>query len=470
MYEIILFANFALFAGILLLYLRTPAASVWHPATFYSAVHGFVFVVRPIIAWFRGYASVYGIYHFQPTMDVKIGAVCAAALAYCIVMCVLMRWAAAPVQPLRIPNDIRNRFKKPILMTAAVLGPLAFYSALSAWNNRVNDFSSMITTASGYKINTTGVGYFTEAQNMLVPLILMVAWVFRFRLLSLVPFVAFVMLKAGSGGRGPFVIAIAALGLMFLYERGRKWPTPRVLGLFAVALILFSLVGQDRGESVRNFLLRQAPTPQTQDVAQRELLDGMDYANLEYLEFVITTIPEKTRTYNYFLDNLQIVTEPIPRLLWKGKPVGPPIQLYDLWDYGTPWGMTVSIPGYGWMQLGWFGVVIWAFFIGAMLALIYRAFLKRLASPLVVIAYMGFLAGTILYFRDGGLLTVLRSQMFFLFPVLIAHVLSLRVRPRLRALAALGPAGYQQLLARRRAARRAAVSDARMRPLIVEGP
>lgn len=453
MYEWVLFANLLVYLIVLAYYLRSPCASAFHPATFYAAVHGFVFVVRPLLAWYGDYTKVYKVYRFMPSMDVKITSIGVVALAFCIVMFSLMYWAPKPVSTVEIPSDIRQRLRRPILTVFAMLGPIALYALLSSWRSRAYDTDTMVTTASGYRINTSGVGYLTEAPNMLIPLSLMLAWAFRFRAISLVPFFAFVLLKAGSGGRGTFVIGAAAMGMLYLYEHRRKWPTPRVMALFATVLVLFATVGADRGYAIRAYFLDDQVARETggRIAEQRALLDGMDYANLEYTEFMVRTVPNLTHTYGYFLDNLQILTEPIPRALWADKPVGPPIKLWNLMDYGNPMGITISVGGNGWTQLGWAGVVLYSVFVGFCLAKVYNLFLRYRYAPLVVIGYFGFLAGTILYIRDGALLTTFRSQLFNIVPLFLVYLASKKVHRRVRLLGVLGPTAYKAYLAEKMA-------------------
>lgn len=55
----------------------------------------------------------------------------------------------------------------------------------------------------------------------------------------------------------------------------------------------------------------------------------MHWANMEFLDNV-ETVPRRTGTYGFFGDNPQAFTEPIPRKLWKDKPVGAPIKMLNL--------------------------------------------------------------------------------------------------------------------------------------------
>jgi hypothetical protein len=235
----------------------------------------------------------------------------------------------------------------------------------------------IMDSATGTIVNTTGNGYLTEAQLMLASCGALVAWVYRFRLLAVLPLLGFVVLRAGTGGRGPFVTALVTVGLLYLYERRRRMPSLRVVGLMVAVVLAFNSVGSDRGLAVRKALGNDtASAVFSRDRNNERFLEGMDFANMEFFEYLVYTIPQRTHTYGYFLDTLQIFTEPVPRVLWRGKPVGAPFNRIFLLDYGRAVGMTRSLPGQGWYSLGWLGVFIWCGLWGYGLGWIYRRYVE----------------------------------------------------------------------------------------------
>ncbi|MET0251095.1 MAG: hypothetical protein ABW203_02855, partial [Novosphingobium sp.] len=152
--------------------------------------------------------------------------------------------------------------------------------------------------------------------------------------------------------------------------------------------------------------------------AKSGFMESMDFANMEFFEYLTETIPRKSGSYGYFLNNLQLFTEPIPRVLWPGKPVGAPIKLYNLVDYGTPIGMTNSLPGEGWAQAGYFGVVLWCGLWGLVLGSVYSRFARGRQGNFDVALYFAFLPIFVVAYRDGLLLTIARTGVFYLAPVL----------------------------------------------------
>ena len=116
---------------------------------------------------------------------------------------------------------------------------------------------------------------------------------------------------------------------------------------------------------------------------------------------------------------MQVFTEPVPRVLWSGKPFGAPFERISLFDYGRPYGMTRSMPGEGWYSLGWAGVVIWCGLCGYILGWVYRRFVQSEQNTFQVAAYIMFLPILIVAYRDGQLVTVFRQAIFFVGPILL---------------------------------------------------
>jgi oligosaccharide repeat unit polymerase len=342
----------------------------------------------------------------------------------------------------------RDRIKPSFLWVLAICSPVAIYSLTTVWSGVAtygNGFEDMARdSGTGVFINTTGSGYLAEAQLMLATCSAMLAWLFRFHLLSLMPLLAFVVFRAGTGGRGSFITALVAVGLLYLYENRRRFPSLRV-GIMLVCLFpIFLAVGNDRGASIRRTIATDASSEIFGTRRDEEkFMEGMDFGNLEYFEYLVYAVPQRTGTYGYFIDTLQIFTEPVPRILWEGKPIGAPFNRIFLFDYGNPIGMTRSLPGQGWYSLGWLGVVIWCGFWGWALGLLYRRFVEGSQSGFQILAYMVFLPILIVAFRDGQLTTVFRQGLFLLGPIAIWALLArgagvpplerLRFRPRREA-------------------------------------
>ena len=417
MYVALLFASAAIFLVAIIAYAKKPFASVFHPISLYLVFHGFVFVIRPLFAYWQDYQTIYTSFLFTPSPETKASAIVIANIGLLAFLAGAWRTGATvlPFRQERADLEERQRLIVPFLVVAALLAPLAIYSLLDVYGG--GGWSTMRMDRSvGVAINTTANGWFIEAQLLLVPLSVLFAWVARFRWWSLMPLIAFVVMRGGTGGRGPFIVACVAAGMLYLYDSKRRWPSAGGIGALVLLATAFYFVGQDRGASIRAFV------GDGQVVAieeQQGFMESMDFANLEFLEYLTETIPQKTGTYGYFLDNLQVLTEPIPRKFWPDKPVGAPIKLYNLVDYGRPFGMTYSLPGNGWAQGGYFGVVLWCGLWGMALGAIYTRFARGFQGNFAVALYFSFLPIFVIAFRDGQSVTILRTAVFYLSPILL---------------------------------------------------
>lgn len=425
MYEVILFANALLWLAITLYYVRLPLASAFHPVSYYLFFHGFIFVFRPIVVYIQGYTSLYNGYGFSPSPGDKITVILGTMLG---LVCFVGTALKAGNAPLRFAQDKCNDFErrelvKPFLFASVLIVPLGLISVSANWATRSNDATTMIfDSAAGRFINTASTGYFDDFQVMLAPIAVICVWLFRFRWWTFIPLAAFIVLRGGTGGRWPILMACATVALMFLYQQRKKLPNLKAAGLLVAALWLFQLVGSDRGATIRN-LFAEDNSLSALNYNRQELgfLEAMDFANLEFYEYIVHAVPQKTGTYSYFLGNLQIFTEPVPRIFWPDKPVGPPIQRFSLFDYGYPIGMTYSLPGEGWMQLGYLGVAIWCGLFGWFYGWLYSKFQRSAQSTLATIAFLLAMPLTFQFFRDGLLITMVKTHAWFLAPVLLIY-------------------------------------------------
>ena len=426
MYEAALALSVVCFVLVAGYFVRSPSFSIFHPLTFYSAFHGFIFVFRPIIARIDGFNLVYRGYQFTPSPSDKLTVILASNFGFLTFafFCLLSGNVAMRFKQDGFAKAERDRLKPLLFWVLAISVPIGLYSLAMVWNGASTTgqrYDAMLMDAgTGTFINTRGNGYLAEAQLMLASCGALIAWVFRFRLLAIMPLLAFVVFRAGTGGRGPFVTAMVTVGLLYLYEHRRRLPSLRVGLLLIAAMAIFNTVGNDRGMSIRKALGNDSQSDVFyQTRANERFLEGMDFANMEYFEYLVYTVPQRTHTYGYFLDSLQVVTEPVPRVLWKNKPVGSPFNRIDLLDYGTAIGMTRSLPGQGWYSLGWLGVVIWCGLWGYVLGLVYRRFVEGPQTTFKTAAYMIFVPILIVAFRDGQLVTVFRQGLFYLGPVVL---------------------------------------------------
>ena len=276
MYPILLWASAAIFIIVTIVYLWQNFSSIYHPITLYLAFHGIVFVVRPLFAYWRHYDFLYRVYRFDPSQDVKSTVIICANLGLLAFVAAAWKSGNAPLAFYQGAAEIahRKRLVPAFLLAIALVAPLAVSSIITVFNSGY--VGMRLDTNTGVVVNTSGNGWLLEAQLMLVPLSVLIAWTFRFRWWSLLPLIAFVTLRAGTGGRGPFIAACVAAGLLWMFDNKRRWPTLWMFALIVPLTAGFYFVGQDRG-MVRAFL------DNGKIVEFREktgFMESMDWANM----------------------------------------------------------------------------------------------------------------------------------------------------------------------------------------------
>ena len=425
MYLIALGFSMLCLFGVGFYFVRSSAFSLFHPMTFYLAFHGLLFVVRPLLMYLSGNDEMYRAYEFTPSLSDKITVIVASNLGFLVFSLFCLRFGNLPMrftQNAAIDEE-RARLSRLFWWVLILLGPLVLYSIYRSFGEDSLYSGMVMDRNTGVAINTNNVGYLLDLQTMAVSLTAILAWLLRFRLLSMMPMALFVVFRAGQGGRGPFVIALVAAGLFYLYDKRLKTPRLRVLLGAALVVSAFNMIGADRGAMLRQTIGLQQKDSVIQAQKDREFfLYGMDFANMEFFEYLVYAIPQRSGTYDYFMDNLQVFTEPIPRAWWSGKPVGEPLRRIDLYRYGFPIGMTRSLPGEGWYALGWLGVAIWCGLWGACLGRIYRSFVLKPQTPMRVAFYLVFLPSLIVTFRDGTVLTLARTTGAYFTPIVIWYL------------------------------------------------
>ncbi len=424
LYQVIMLGSVLVFLATLALYLRSGRASLFHPVTIYLAFHFVVFVFRPLLVFYRGYDLIYLGFDFQPTFTDKSVTLLGANLGLLVFVAACMHFGSAWPRLTTFPDRQLGAYVKPVALTCVLLGIpglWSLYTVLGMTSLGTVDNQWQMDAATGITINTTSNGYLLDAQLMLATLTGMFAYVHRFRIWALLPFIIFVVLRAGTGGRGPFISATVFIVLLYLFHRRRRWLNATTVVLGGFMLTLFRLVGDYRSVGFQQLFANDS---RVEGPRQTRFLESMDWANLEFYEFVVYAVPQRTKTYDYFASLLQLFTEPIPRVLWPDKPIGAPIKMFNLLDYGRPYGATLSLPGSGWYELGWAGIVILCAAFAWLYGRAYNRFMRAEQTPFAVMLYCAFMMSAVVAFRDGLIITVARQSLFYLAPVVVMEMLA----------------------------------------------
>ena len=403
---------------------RKRSFSLFHPLSFYLMFHAIVFVIRPIFSVIYDYHGMYDAIGFLPNeWERSQVLICTNLGLIAFAVCSL----SVGKDPIRFDSAIddvpRLMIARVYWLPAIIIGALGLWSVLWLWSVADNFSEFSVRDSATGEGGLRGVsGYFLSMQIMLGILGAVMAWLGRFKLWSLVPIALFTVLQLGAGGRGQAVSGLTAFALLYLFDSRKRWPNASVVALFIVGAAAFNAVQADRGSGIRSALGLETKAVEVVVESKSKPLETMDLANMEFFEYIVWAVPKRTGSYDYFLSNLQIFTEPVPRGLWPDKPYGPPIKMFELYRYGKALGATSSVPGMGWIQWGYAGVVIWGALFGLFYGWMYNIFAARRSSALVAVAYMVFLSTSPVAFRDGAIVSIAKQMFFFLVPVIALFI------------------------------------------------
>jgi hypothetical protein len=413
-------------------FLASGQATIFHPLGVYWGFHGLVFVIRPLLVHFMGFNSVFYYMGFNPSPQEFITTLAVTSLGM-VVLATTCLWfgrvrpgftGPAPALP---PDQSRA-----LPITTLLLLPVIAYSIYRAAGDTGGE-----RAANGIYILTKTTGYVIDAQFMVAPLICLWLVKTRFHWVNLVPILLYVGYRSWVGSaRWTFLLFFITLVFQYCWYRRLRWLPAWTLVIAVPVLILFNVVGQNRDlvkDYVNEGTLDQEQfghTPGQSAVDKRKSqLDTQDFANFDYLAAVISIVPDRTGTYNYGLQYLQLFTEPIPRILWTGKPTGAPVGLVDISPYVNFLGLTFSLVGDGWVSGGWVGVIITMGIVGILLGLAHRFFWTHTNQVLPSLFFIGLLSVSPNWFRDGGI-SVFKFLLWTWAPFIILPVVTWLITSR----------------------------------------
>lgn len=436
-YSLALAATWLVFLLVLLYYVNSKVASVFNPMSFFLFYHFILFVLKPTLSYSLNYRYIYGVYHFIPSLSDKLIVLGAVNLSLISFTFACLTFGSVPYSDLeKRPRNYqaRREYMRPLFVTWLMVGPLACYSLYKVigWSTS-GTFDMVFDQDAGTFINTSGNGYIVEAQIMLVPLVVFTAWIFRFTLISLIPAATFIIAKSFTGQRWPIVVTIFALMLLYFYDARVRWLKYKFLVPICFFWLAFNVMSEDRGGYLRQLVgIGNYNGVNADRVAYKSnlgFLESMDYGNLEFFELIVYAVPQRTKSYDYFAEQLQVITEPIPRVIWKNKPKGAPIKFFRLDDYIPVFSFTKSVAGAGWFGLGWLGVAIWSWIFGAAYGIAYKKW-ARSTGVILTVSYIIVLALALQFLRDGILVSVVKMGGFTLLPLLFIRFIKSRVHFR----------------------------------------
>jgi hypothetical protein len=409
MIEPALYLQVVVWLVVLGVFLASGQASVFHPATSYLGFHGLVFVIRPLQVHFMGFDTVWNYMVFKPDEETFIRALGVSSVALVVFVGASLYFGRThtwfPPHPAPEFTPLQRRA---LIWTTLVLLP---YMAVSIATTQGGAETLGERAENGVFIQTHSTGWLNDAQFMLAPLLCAWLLVTRFNWLNLPLILLYVAYRSWTGwSRWTIIMFFLMIAYAYCWQQRRRWLPLWSIMLAVPVLILFSVLGQNR-DALKDFLTGQQNESAILDLRpgmsaeekQKLRYDNQNFANFDYLCYVVGVVPQRTEAYTYGLQYLQLFTEPIPRILWAGKPTGAPVQTINLGAYGNFVGLTVSLAGDGWISGGWIGVVVLMSLGGMIVGRFHRWFWNESDRPFATLFYVSSLAMLTLWFRDGGI-------------------------------------------------------------------
>jgi hypothetical protein len=405
MVDIALWAQVIVWLIIISIFFASGQASIFHPVTWYLAFHALVFVLRPVLVHYFGFDFIWNYMRFRPTDEVFVRTLEVSSVG--LVLFVAACLAVSRRNP-SFSEDHYREFsptqKRGLLVVTLLLAPIIGYSIYSTAKG-----TSVGELVGGVFININSVGYLNDAQFLLMPLLCIWLMVTRFHWANALPVILYIGYRSWGGwARFTIVLFVAMVVATYCWQHRLRWMPRWAVAAALPVFMLFNLIGHNRdvfkelltGQQVRTV---EYDPGMTTDQKIKKQYDNPDAANFDSLAYIIAVVPERTGTYTYWSQYLQIFTEPIPRLLWKGKPVGAPVSFFDLNAYGNFIGLTSSLCGDGWMSGGWVGLAITMTLMGGFLGWFHRWFWNHAGNNMASLFYLTALPMLAQLYRDGGI-------------------------------------------------------------------
>ncbi|MDA9405940.1 hypothetical protein [Bradyrhizobium sp. CCBAU 45384] len=443
MIELALLFQLAIFALAMHFAISSRRFNLGDPLFYYLVFHGIFFVFRPIAVDLFQLRFVVDRIGYELTDELFAWTLICSDVGLIVWLAVGITVPGIPQSKLREVSALLNRTshedKIAVLAVASILGPLALYSAYIGIEARTLNGSGaaglVLDQATGVTINSTSTGYLNDAQYMLGSLVLLSLVCFRGLFVRLTILASFLVVRLSIGNdRWTIVFLLCSLGILTAAKRGDYkiplWVYVATIPAFAV----FTALGEAR-YFIRDLLfgttLSSGPVAEAKSLVDR--LEGPDIANFEFLAFIINTVPEKTGTYTYFVQWLQLFTEPIPRILWPEKPIGAPISVFSLNQYGNFFFYSRGMIGDAYMSLGIPGIALVSGVFGRLQYKVFRKLMSGSLGKTGVVLGMVVLPLTIQWLRDGGVVQISKFLLWNSVPVLLWGFVRIQLNKRRKA-------------------------------------
>ena len=393
--------------------------TIFHPSSIYLTFHAIVFCARPTFVKYFEFDTVWKYMRLNPDPELLRQTLWLSSASLIIfITCFSIATSAKGVKDLGGTFEPTSGMRRAYFIMLIIFLPLGLYSIFFA--------NVQIERIGGVAIMTGTSGYVNDAQQVLIPICILCIVLFRWKIWAFIPFLIFAYFRANQGwGRWSIILPFLAIVMFYCWNKRKDFPPIRWLIPVPFLFIIFNQLSHNRmyikflfKDSSETTIVETVDSHEDKQFAFQKQWDTLDFANFDFLAYIIDKVPRETGRYTYGVQHLQLFTEPIPRKLWKNKPTGPPIQYFDLNDYGNFIGLTQSIIGDGWITGGWFGVFLNMSIAGFGLGIFYNWFINNQNNIFKVTFYMITASVLLQLFRDGGIVTMAKFMLFTQMPVI----------------------------------------------------
>lgn len=423
MIEYLAFHSYFFILVVIFVALMDKNISIFSPVAWYFAFHLLVFVIKPIVFYLGDFSYIYTYIGYFPADEDKTKALFITDIA--LVSFLIGFYIRG------LPSNINatvwdfsffhsKRSVDAFKYMALFVIPLIIISLIKTGGGFSYDGSTghEMELVNGISINVNTTGYLTELKNMMTPFFFLLFVVFGRAKWVVYILAAYVVYRLYLGWERIHIVVLLLSVLLFnLMKINGKWFKFRIVVIALVLLPMFSFLGENR-DYIKSFFDSSVVIEVDDDRSFLEKLDNLDFANFEYLTYIVSVVPELSNTYSYWTQYLQIFTEPIPRIVWKDKPIGMPISLVNLNDWGNFLGLTKSIVGDSWISFGYLGVFINLFLIGFLLRKLFDSNFV-FGSNISKVGWLTIIPFSIQLFRDGGIISISKFLLFAMLPLLV---------------------------------------------------
>jgi len=437
-------ANLVFWAVSTALFLLVYRVPIYHPITIFLAYHFFGFVVRPFAVLFAKWSFIWSRigFHAAPQDLVIASLVTNLGLAGCVTGILIALGRRSSILLIRPTTLLVTRSVSFALCAVALLA-LGAYSTYRGYGTAGLDslagFETVVDAAGGQQLQ--GISGYTLALAEGLPVLCIVLLLARFpRWIAYGVTALFVVLRLYVGAQRLSFVVVLAVGLFsFLISRRRRTPTITIMLVLMFGTTLFDFVGHDRF-ALRKVAAGQAGISELWNSYRSDRGSGdsnaMDVVEYETAAASIHVV-RNLSGFSYGTQYLRLLVWPIPRQIWKSKPVF--TSTVNLMDYGYNFrNLTCSLYADLFMAFGYPAVFLGMTLLGWCFVKVYEMG-RTTKKPFPYVFFWIFLIYMPTMLRDGGI----TFAYFWGFSSLFGYILI--EAGRLRLVRSAAPAQISQL-------------------------